>query len=152
MKGAGSLMLDVSQRLPSKLYNMSFKFEKLIVWQKAMDFGEEIFALANKFHKAEQYNLVSQMTRAADSVALNISEGSILQSTPEFSRFLGYSIRSVAEVVTCLHKAQRRKYIAQEEFIKQYDEGYHLMNMLIAFGITSSIQHPASFHLFEARK
>ncbi len=112
---------------------MSFKFEKLIIWQKAMDFGEEIFSLSDKFPKSEQYNLSSQIRRAVDSVALNISEGSILQSNPEFSKFLGYSIRSLAEVVTCLHKAIRRKYISQDEFQKNYTEAFNLMNMIIAF-------------------
>ncbi len=62
----------------------------------------------------EQYNLISQIYRAADSIALNISEGSIEQSNAEFKRFLNYSIRSIAEVVTCLHKARRRKYIDEE--------------------------------------
>ncbi len=28
---------------------MKFKFEKLIIWQKAMDFGEEINVLVDKF-------------------------------------------------------------------------------------------------------
>ena len=112
---------------------MSFKFEKLIIWQKAMGFGEEIFILSEKFPKSEQYNLTSQIRRAVDSVALNISEGSILQSNPEFSRFLGYSIRSLAEVVTCLHKAIRRKYISQDEFQKNYTEAFNLINMIIAF-------------------
>jgi hypothetical protein len=28
---------------------MQFKFEKLIIWQKAMDFGESIFRLSYKF-------------------------------------------------------------------------------------------------------
>ena len=31
---------------------------------------------------------------------------------------MGYSIRSLAEVVTCLHKANRREYISEEEFQK----------------------------------
>ncbi len=71
---------------------MSFKFEKLIIWQKAMDFGEEIHKLSLTFPKSEMYNLSSQILRASDSVALNISEGSIEQSKAEFGRFLGYSI------------------------------------------------------------
>jgi four helix bundle protein len=83
-----------------------FKFEKLIIWQKAMDLGEEINKLAKQFPKSEMYNLSSQILRAVDSIALNISEGSIGQSNPEFKRFIGYSIRSLAEVVTCLHKAK----------------------------------------------
>lgn len=79
------------------------------------------------------YNLSSQLRRAADSVALNISEGSILQSNLEYRKFLGYSIRSLAEVVTCLYKAKNRKYISEIDFDKFYKNCYDLMNMLIAF-------------------
>lgn len=112
---------------------MSFKFEKLIICQKSMDFGEEIFNLSQKFPKDEVYNLTSQIRRAADSIALNISEGSILQSKLEFKKFLGYSIRSLAETVSCLYKAKNRKYILEEEFSKLYDDSYNLMNQIVAF-------------------
>ena len=112
---------------------MKFKFEKLIIWQKAMDFGEEIYKLSNKFPPKEMYNLSSQINRAVDSIALNISEGAIGQTNPEQARFMSYSIRSLAEVVTCLHKALRRNYISQEEFSINYDFSYSLMNMMIAF-------------------
>lgn len=112
---------------------MQFKFEKLIVWQKAMDYGETIYMLSGKFPKEEIYNLTSQIRRAVDSIALNISEGSIGQSNPEFKKFIGFSIRSLAEVVTCLHKASRRNYISQEEFVENYDYAFNLMNMMVAF-------------------
>ena len=112
---------------------MSFKFERLIIWQKSMDFGEEIYLLSRKFPADERFNLISQICRAADSIALNISEGSILQSDAEFRRFLGYSIRSLAETVTCLHKAKRRNYIDDEMFEKMYLESFNLMNMIIGF-------------------
>ena len=68
-----------------------------------------------------------------DSIALNISEGSIGQSNPEFCRFMDYAIRSLAEVVTCLHKAKRRKYIADESFDVHYEFAYNLMNMMVGF-------------------
>jgi len=55
---------------------MEFKFEKLIIWQKAMEFGE---------------------------------------------------------VVTCLHKANNRKYISAEEFQENYKYAFNLMNMMVAF-------------------
>jgi len=112
---------------------MKFKFENLIIWQKAMDYGENIFQLSNQFPKEEIYNLTSQIRRAVDSIALNISEGSIGQSNPEHKRFIGFAIPSLAEVVTCLHKAQRRKYISDDEFSEHYDYAYILMNMMIAF-------------------
>ncbi len=112
---------------------VKFKFEKLIIWQKAMDFGEQIHSMAYNFPEEEKFNLSSQIRRAVDSIALNISEGSIGQTNPEFKRFMGYSIRSLAEVVTCLHKAQKRKYITVEEFENQYNFPFDLMNMMIAF-------------------
>ena len=110
-----------------------FKFENLIIWQKAMDYGESIFHLSKQFPKDEIYNLTSQIRRAVDSVALNISEGSIGQSRLEQKRFIGLATRSLAEVVTCLHKANRRKYISENEFNEHYDFAYNLMNMLVAF-------------------
>ncbi|WP_242204562.1 four helix bundle protein [Aestuariivivens insulae] len=112
---------------------MKFKFEDLIIWQKAMDLGEDMNVLASKLPKEELYNLSSQLRRAADSIALNISEGSILQSVAENRKFLGYAIRSIAEVVTCLHKAKRRNYIPKEEFFKYYNDCFDIMNMTIAF-------------------
>ena len=112
---------------------MEFKFEKLIIWQKAMDFGENIYKLTSKFPKDEMYNLSSQIRRAVDSIALNISEGSIGQSNPEYKKFMGYSIRSLAEVVTCLHKAKRREYISENEFSTHYEFAFNLMNMMVAF-------------------
>jgi len=114
-------------------YQAHFKFENLKIWQKAMDFGEMIFDESKNFPKEETYNLISQARRAADSIALNIAEGSISQSNPEFIKFINYSVRSLAEVVTCLHKAKRRNYISSEVFKQLYQEAFHLMNMLQSF-------------------
>ncbi len=111
---------------------MGFKFEKLIVWQHSMELGENINNLTNKFPSKEIYNLSTQIRRAADSVALNIAEGSIGQSNPEQKKFVSYSARSLAEVVTCLYKARKREYITEEEFKINYDFSFNLMNMLIA--------------------
>lgn len=112
---------------------MKFKFEDLLIWQRAMDFGEEIFELIKRFPESEKFNLSSQILRAVDSIALNISEGSIVQSKPEFRKFIGYAIRSLAEVITCLHKAKRREYTSAAEFEELYSRSFHLMNMMIAF-------------------
>jgi len=61
------------------------------------------------------------MKRAADSVSLNIAEGSTGQSNEEFNRFLGYALRSAIEVVSCLYLAKGRKYISEFEFKEHYD-------------------------------
>jgi len=51
-----------------------FKFEKLIIWQRTMDFGEDIDKLSDEFPDKEKFNLSSQIRRASNSIALNISE------------------------------------------------------------------------------
>lgn len=100
---------------------MPFKFEKLEVWQESIELTGLIHDLTLKFPKEELYVLASQIKRAADSVSLNIAEGSTGQSNPEFSKFLGYSIRSGIEVVSCLYIAQKRKIISEEDFKVIYD-------------------------------
>lgn len=98
-----------------------------------MEIGEDVFALTEKFPNDEKFNLTSQMRRAVDSIVINISEGSIDQSNAELKRFIGYAIRSLAEVATCLHKANNRKYIVSNRFDKQYEAAFSLMNQLLAF-------------------
>ena len=98
---------------------MAFKFEKLIVWQKSLDLSDEINQLAKSFPKDELYILASQIKRAADSVSLNIAEGSTGQSNPEFSRFLGIALRSNIEVVGCIFLAKRRGFISADKFDKK---------------------------------
>ncbi|UZD24699.1 four helix bundle protein [Algoriphagus halophytocola] len=105
---------------------MAFKFEKLIVWQKAMDLNEVIFVITKDFPNEERFNLISQMRRAADSVALNIAEGSTSQSNLEYKRFLNYSIRSIVEVVSALFIARRRGYILEEVFQSTYTQSEEL--------------------------
>ncbi len=52
------------------------------------------------------------------SVGLNIAEGSTSQSDAEQTRFLGYSIRSVVEVIACLRIIERRKYMTDSVTLK----------------------------------
>ncbi|MBO9561683.1 MAG: four helix bundle protein [Niastella sp.] len=99
---------------------MPFKFEKLVVWQKSLELSDEVHTLTKKFPKDELYVLTSQVKRAADSVSLNIAEGSTGQSNAEFSRFLSIALRSNIEVVGCMHLAKRRQYVCDHEFEKIY--------------------------------
>jgi four helix bundle protein len=111
---------------------MAFRFEDLQVWHKALDLGEQISDLTKQFPKDEVYVLTSQMKRAADSVVLNIAEGSTGQSKAVFKVFLGYALRSAIEVVSSLFVAKRRKYIKDPEFKILYDEYETLVKMITA--------------------
>ena len=90
--------------------DMTYKFEKLEVYQLALDYLDLIYALADSLPRSEEYNLRSQIIRAATSIVLNIAEGSTSQSDPEQSRFLGVALRSFIETVACQRIIDRRKY------------------------------------------
>jgi four helix bundle protein len=109
---------------------MSFKFEGLHVWQRSLDLSDEINELAKQFPKYELFNLCHQIRKAADSINLNIAEGCTGQSNPEYSRFLGYSMRSAIEVVSCLFLARKKQYISEERFRYFYDQIEALVKMI----------------------
>ena len=98
------------------------KFEELRVWQKALEITVIIHNLTRSFPKEEMFILTSQIKRAADSIALNIAEGSTGNTDAEFNRFLQMANRSAIEVIACLHIANARNIITIEDFNKIYDE------------------------------
>ena len=111
---------------------MAFRFENLKVWQKALQLSNEIDLSARLFPKIEMFSLVSQIKRAADSVVLNIAEGSTGQTVPEYKRFLGIALRSSVEVVACLFIARSRKYLSEDDFQKHYTEYEIICKMITA--------------------
>ena len=109
---------------------MAFRFENLKVWQKALQLSNEIDLIAKSFPKIEMFSLAQQIKRAADSVVLNIAEGSTGQTIPEYKRFLGFALRSAIEVVACLFITLSRKYLSDDDFQKYYGEYEILCKMI----------------------
>ena len=113
---------------------MAYKFEQLEVWKLALDYIDLIYELAENLPRNEEYNLKSQIIRAATSVALNIAEGSQGQSDAEQARFLGMSIRSLIETVACQQIIRRRKYFQDESSMdKAYEASQTIARKLQAF-------------------
>lgn len=112
---------------------MPFKFEKLEIWRQAIDMADDVHNLTRSFPKEETFSLSAQMKRAADSVSLNITEGSTGQSDAEQVKFIGYAQRSALEVVNCLYLAIRRKYIDKNQFDKIYSDLEKLVIKIQAF-------------------
>jgi four helix bundle protein len=92
-----------------------FKFERLEVWQLSLEYLDLCYAVAERFPKHEEYNLKSQITRAATSIALNIAEGSKSQGDAEQARFLGLSLHSLVETVACRRLIHHRGYVKNEQ-------------------------------------
>jgi len=82
-----------------------------------------VYLVAAKLPRNEEYNLSSQIKRAATSIALNIAEGSTGQTDPEQARFLAMAIRSLLETVACKHIIERRGYLrANLLLMRELDE------------------------------
>jgi len=77
-------------------------YKDLIVWQKAMQLVKAVYILTREFPSDERFGLISQMRRAALSVASNIAEGQARHSTGEFIQFISHAEGSVAELETQL--------------------------------------------------
>ena len=102
--------------IPLKKSNMNeFSYKKLIVWQKAMSLVKSVYTVANKFPKNEEYNLKSQVKRAAVSVVSNIAEGSGRKSPAERKRFYEIARSSAIEVDAQLEIAVLLQHNTEED-------------------------------------
>lgn len=108
---------------------MAYKFERLEVWQLAMEYLDLIYAIADTLPRSEEFNLKNQIVRAATSIQLNIAEGSTTQSNAEQARFIGLALRSLVETVACLHQIHRRKFLNDTTLLR---EAYRFSEKLFA--------------------
>jgi len=90
---------------------MGYRFEKLRVWQKAMDFCTDVYDRTRDFPKEESYGITSQFRRAATSIPLNIAEGCACKTVKEFIQYLYIALRSQYEVVTIIKLSDKLRYL-----------------------------------------
>ena len=112
---------------------MAFRFESLDIWHLARKYADLVYKITAKFPRKEDLGLTSQLNRAVNSISLNIAEGAGTDSNKEFDRFLGYSVRSVFEIVGGMFLALDRKYITEIEHKELYDQGTTLSKKINAF-------------------
>ena len=111
-----------------------FRFREWPVYQAAKSFRKKIRELASKLPEKEKYLIRGQISRAADSIGLNIAEGSNKLSDVDFSRYLNNAETSLEEVVACLDLILDDGHISKEEFDGFLTEAENLGAQLIAFG------------------
>ena len=90
--------------------------EELKVYQLAMEIGEMVFNITVKWDLFNKKSLGDQYLRAADSIALNISEGYGRFHYKENKNFCWYARGSLFETKTANQKAFNRKLITEEEY------------------------------------
>ena len=89
---------------------MTFQFEKLLVYQKALDFADEVCTSTEQFSRGYGF-LVDQLNRAALSISANIAEGNGRFTKADRKNFFIIARGSVQECVPLLELARRRTLI-----------------------------------------
>ncbi|MDD4889263.1 MAG: four helix bundle protein [Phycisphaerae bacterium] len=93
---------------------MAFAFEKLIVYQRAVDFADRVFQLTATFPRGF-YFLADQLNRAALSIPNNIAEGNGRFTKADRRNFFGIARGSTQECVPPLELARRRGLVQSVE-------------------------------------
>ncbi len=96
-----------------------FLFEKLAVWQKAMELVQLVYDQVRLFPPQEKYALTDQLRRAVVSVPSNIAEGSGRAGNRDYAHFLSIARGSLYEMLTQLEIAKRQCYISEYDSIRQ---------------------------------
>src|SRR5262245_40262207 len=97
-----------------------FKFEKLHVWNEAVDFARLVYSLTRKFPSDERFGLVDQLRRAAVSISSNLAEGSSRSSNADFARFVELATGSLFEVVSQSTVALKQGFLSKQEYQQLY--------------------------------
>src|SRR4029077_12924477 len=107
-----------------------FNFEKLDVWQKAIDFADLVYNSTRNFPSEERFGLTNQMRRAAVSVSSNIAEGTSRMSETDFRRFIEIATGSVFEVVSQSFIGRRQGFLTDDSFRVLYSSAEEIGRML----------------------
>lgn len=107
--------------------NKIVKFEDLIVWQKAQDLAVEFYSI---FKNSKEFDLRSQVIRAALSISNNIAEGFDRHSKKEFIRFLNIALASNSELKSMLYFLKRVELINETDAVKLFDNSIEISKLL----------------------
>jgi four helix bundle protein len=95
-----------------------FPFEKLEVWQLAVDLADFVLSLLKNMPPNQYIRVIGHAEAAVTSVAQNIAEGKGRQYKKEFIQFLYVSKGSLFELLTLVEIFNRRKLISDDDVEK----------------------------------
>jgi four helix bundle protein len=95
---------------------MGAGYKDLRVWQQSVQLTLDVYKAIEKFPRKEQYQLISQMCRAAVSIPSNIAEGKGRHTSKEFAQFLHTARGSLYELETQLLISHKLNYLNMEDW------------------------------------
>jgi four helix bundle protein len=96
-----------------------FNFEKLEVWQEAINFADTVYTLTRTFPEMERFGLTNQMRRAV-SISSYLAEGCSRSSRPDFARFVEIATGSLFEVVSQATFSRRQGFMSEVDYNQLY--------------------------------
>ena len=106
-------------------------FKDLIVWQKSLEFANEVIDLAEKLvTERKHYRLIEQLEAASTSIPMNIAEGKGRSSRKEFCHFLFIARGSLYETVTLLEIFKLRNWVGPDQFSVLEEKSIEIAKML----------------------
>ena len=108
-----------------------YSFEKLECWQNARNLAGWIYIVTKNFPEDEKFGLISQMRRAAVSIASNIAEGTSRISAKDQSHFSTIAYSSTIELLNDLIISNDLNFL-KEELYKEGREKIEKQTVLIA--------------------
>ena len=109
-------------------------FRDLDVWRLGMEIVIDVYECTKRFPKEEVYGLVSQMRRAALSIASNVAEGFNRYHNKEYRQFLYIALGSCAELETQMEVSLLLGYVTQsirDRTIENLDHEARMLRNLI---------------------
>lgn len=117
----------------SNIDDIEFGYEKLLVWQRSLEWADRILTIAeNIVRKRKHYRLIEQIESSCTSVPMNIAEGKGRFSKKEFVHFLYIARGSLYETMTLLELFLKRQWVSREDFITVKNETREIAKMLNA--------------------
>ncbi len=109
------------------------RFTELRIWQRSHALALDVDRITATFPKTEQFGIVSQVRRAAVSIASNIAEGAKRQTRREYVRCLNVAEGSLAETESLLRLSRDLGFGADRLVAELVKESEDISRMLHRF-------------------
>ncbi|MBL7130213.1 MAG: four helix bundle protein [Candidatus Omnitrophica bacterium] len=110
--------------------DFKFDFEKLIVYQKALEFIHEIISIYRKLPQDFKYTIGANLVRASISIANNLAEGSGKRFKREKARYYCISLDSARECASVFNILKMESLVDKDKYHQSRVEIKEITSMI----------------------